>query len=67
MKDRFEVWADESTQIPYVLIVMPKDDGFVVCDPMEKNSECFEAADYETVKMWLLDEDELVGRKEALG
>ena len=61
----YEVWADESHDVPYVLLLRPTDDGYEVLDPAERNRQIFRSAQYEGARMWLL-EDEFVrvGRKE---
>jgi hypothetical protein len=57
-----EVWADDTTDPPYVLLVRPspkEPDQILVQDPKSNYSVVFRAGNYEAVKMWLL-EDEYV-------
>lgn len=61
----YEVWADETHDVPYLLLLRPCEEGFEVLDPAEGNKRSFVASEYESVKLWLLeDEFERVGRKE---
>lgn len=66
MMNWFEVWADETLDPPYLLLVRGSLDTFRVLDPKDANRVVFESKDYETVKLWLLeDEYEMVrGRKD---
>jgi hypothetical protein len=61
----YEVWADESHEVPYLLLLRPFESGFEILDPRERNARVHEALDYEDARMWLLeDEFVCVGRKE---
>jgi len=54
----YEVWTDEGIDIPYVLILIAKDDEiFQVCDPKEDNNICFQSKNYEDAKLWLLEDE----------
>jgi hypothetical protein len=60
----FEVWADDSHDVPYILVLIGGDGTFRIFDPREGNKLCFESNDYDTATSWLCeDEFELVGRK----
>jgi hypothetical protein len=53
----YEVWADDGLAPPYVLLVVPRDNGTVaVFDPKE-NKVVYEAPGYEDVKLWLLEDE----------
>lgn len=61
----YEVWEDETHDVPYVLLLRPCEQGFEILDPADHNKRAFVANGYEEARMWLLeDEFELVGRKE---
>lgn len=61
----YEVWADESAEIPYVLVLCLRGEAAEVLDPGAGNTVVFSGKTYEEAKMWLLeDEYVLVGRKE---
>ena len=67
----YEVWVDESTEVPYVLFLAPNSvdsSEILIIDPQEKNPIIKKMPDYETAKLWLLeDEYTLVnGRMEYL-
>lgn len=56
----YEVWVDESTTIPYVLFVCPnKSDPkeILIIDPKENNQLVMKMTDYETAKLWLLEDE----------
>ena len=56
--DWYEVWADHSTDAPYLLIVAPGTAGtYVVIDPKEGDKRIFVALSYEEVKLWLLEDE----------
>lgn len=62
----FEVWAYDAYDVPYVLVLISRDGMFRIFDPREGNKICFESADYETARFWLLeDEFEFIGRSHA--
>lgn len=62
----FEVWSDDSHDVPYILVLVGGKGTFRIYDPREGNKLCFESKDYEAAKLWLLeDEFEFVGRKDA--
>lgn len=51
-----EVWIDRGLDPPYVLLVMPNESGCVVRDP-QNGTIAHEGRDYETVKLWLLEDE----------
>jgi hypothetical protein len=54
----YEVWVDDGLEVPYALIVLQDQTGqIVVLDPKEDYKPIFKAADYEAVKMWLLEDE----------
>ena len=61
----YEIWADEGSPIPYVLMLRPTSGEFEILDPANANQKVFRSPNYDDAKMWLLqDEYVLVGRKE---
>lgn len=68
--DWYETWVDESPPVPYVLFVFPDADragGVVVVDPKEGDKVVHKAPDYESAKMWLLEDEftQIEGRMTA--
>ena len=56
----YEVWVDDSIDPPYVLLVLPsceKVSTFEVRDPKENYAIVFQANSYQTVKLWLLEDE----------
>ena len=56
----YEVWADEGKAVPYVLLLLPNRDdqtGVVVVDPRENCRVVHHASDYDTAKLWLLEDE----------
>ena len=61
----YEVWADEGTPVPYLLVLRPAEHAFEILDPGAGNEKVFEAPSYDDARIWLLeDEYVLVGRNE---
>ena len=63
----YEVWTDESTDIPYILLLIYRSEGpewFAILDPREGNRLVFAASSYEEAKLWLLEDefDQVNGR-----
>jgi hypothetical protein len=57
----YEVWADETQDVPYLLLLRPSSSGFEVID---RTTKVFESSTYGEAQTWLLeDEYVLVGRK----
>ena len=66
----FEVWASDSTELPYLLLLRPSGAGFEILDPAEKNRKVHEASTYEDARYWLLEQDPrrgLVSRARSAG
>ena len=58
--DWYETWVDESPTVPYVLFVFPDPDhagGVVVVDPKESDKIVFRSRDYESARLWLLEDE----------
>ena len=58
--DWYETWVDESPAVPYVLFVFPdptRIGGVVVIDPKEDDKVVHQAPDYESARMWLLEDE----------
>ncbi|MCH7688544.1 MAG: hypothetical protein IH899_17995 [Planctomycetes bacterium] len=55
----FEVWTDDGLSVPYVLLVMSDAErqNFVVIDSKENNKVVFRSANYNTAKLWLLEDE----------
>jgi hypothetical protein len=56
----YEVWVDESTDVPYALLVLPgeaQDGGVVIIDPKEGDKVVHTARTYEEAKLWLLEDE----------
>jgi len=58
--DWYETWVDESPALPYLLLLLPDPQcpgGILVVDPKESDKVVFRACDYESAKMWLLEDE----------
>lgn len=58
--DWYETCVDESPAVPYVLFVFPDPDcrdGVLIVDPKEADQVVFRACNYETARMWLLEDE----------
>jgi hypothetical protein len=56
----FEVWADDSTDPPYLLLVRPDPEEaniVLIYDPKENYSVVYRASDYDSAQMWLLEDE----------
>jgi hypothetical protein len=55
----YEVWSDESFDIPYILVVgqTKKDGEIIIFDPKEKDKIVFRSETYEEAKLWLLEDE----------
>jgi hypothetical protein len=61
----YEVWADDGLPTPYILLVVPAENGgAVIIDPREECRVVYSANDYEAAKLWLLEDEyiQVVGR-----
>ena len=57
--DWYEVWGDDGLPVPYLLLVLPDEADkrcVVIVDPKE-NKVVHKAAEYETAKLWLLEDE----------
>jgi hypothetical protein len=53
----YEVWADTTTDPPYVLVVRNNDKEFVVTDPKTDDRAVFVSPVYNDVRLWLLEDE----------
>ncbi|MGB3534021.1 MAG: hypothetical protein WBA13_10950 [Microcoleaceae cyanobacterium] len=54
----YEIWVDESTQIPYVLFLLPDDSGaMLVIDPKQSNQIINKLPDYNAAVLWLTEDE----------
>ena len=70
--DWYEIWVDESPTVPYVLFLISNPNGaggIAVIDPKENDKVVHKSPDYESAKMWLLEDEyiQIVGRVTAGG
>lgn len=59
-RDWYEVWVDESTDVPYVLFVFPdatRTGGVVIIDPKEGDNVVHASSTYEEARLWLLEDE----------
>lgn len=52
----YELWADESGEIPYVLLVRPRGEIIEIYD-FRKECTVRTSGSYEELKMWLLEDE----------
>jgi hypothetical protein len=58
--DWYEIWVDESTEIPYVLFLRPNQDNpkeILIIDPKENNKAIKKMPNYESAKLWLQEDE----------
>lgn len=53
----YEVWADESWDPPYILLLCASELGFRILDPSEGNRVVFEHASLEVVREFLIEDE----------
>jgi hypothetical protein len=56
----FEVWVDDGTDPPYLLLLRPhpnEPEGILIHDPKECYSVVYRACNYHSAQMWLLEEE----------
>ena len=56
----YELWVDKSTPVPYVLFVCLNQspaEEILIIDPKENNQLVITMPDYETAKLWLLEQE----------
>ncbi|MCG6154167.1 hypothetical protein [Rubinisphaera margarita] len=66
MTEWYEIWADCGLSPPYLLLVHADVGAYNVIDPQEGGKVVFSAGEYESVKLWLL-EDEYERMSERVG
>lgn len=66
MNNWYEIWADCGLSPPYLLLVHADATPYDVIDPQEGGKLVFRADDYESAKLWLL-EDEYERLSERVG
>jgi hypothetical protein len=60
IQDWYEVWVDESIEIPYVLFLRPNQDNpkeILIIDPRENNKPIKTMPNYESAKLWLQEDE----------
>jgi hypothetical protein len=60
IQDWYEVWVDESIEIPYVLFLRPNQDNsqeILIIDPKENNKAIKKMPNYESAKLWLQEDE----------
>jgi len=58
--DWYEVWADESSDIPYLLLLCPNKHNpneLLIIDPKENNSVIQTMASYNEAALWLAEDE----------
>lgn len=53
----YEVWADDSSDPPYILLLCADADGFQVMDPREHNRVLFRHSSLDAVRNFLLEDE----------
>ena len=59
-RDWYEVWVDDTRDIPYPLFVFPdesRNGGILIIDPKEGDRVVHTASTYEEAKLWLLEDE----------
>jgi hypothetical protein len=62
----YEVWAEETDGVPYLLILSPsltERDKFVIIDPKENNRVVDVLPDYDSARLWLLEDEFILVRE----
>jgi hypothetical protein len=60
INDWYEVWVDESTDVPYVLFLCPSKDNpaeFLIVDPEGDGKIIKTLPNYETARFWLREDE----------
>jgi hypothetical protein len=58
--DWYEVWVSDTTDIPYVLLLLHDPDrsnAMIIVDPKEDNKIVHTTSTYEEAKLWLLEDE----------
>jgi hypothetical protein len=56
----YEVWAEETDDVPYILILSPSSiekGKFIIIDPKENNRIVDILPDYDSARLWLLEDE----------
>lgn len=53
----YEIWGDCGMSPPYLLLLHADGDAYSVLDPQERGDVIFQAGDYESAKVWLLEDE----------
>lgn len=53
----YEVWADDSSDPPYILLLHATPSGFRVVDPHESNRVVFESSSLEEAREFLMEDE----------
>ena len=56
----YEIWVDESLEIPYILLICPSKNNpneILVIDPKENNQVIEHMPDYEMAVQWLCEDE----------
>jgi len=53
----YEVWADDSSDPPYILLLCASEAGFRVLDPRDGNRVVFENASLEKAREFLMEDE----------
>ncbi len=59
-QDWYEIWVDESPEVPYVLLLCPNKSNskeLLIIDPQEKNAIVQTMSDYEFAILWLTEDE----------
>ena len=58
LEDWYEVWADDGLPQPYLLVMTGTAAcGVVIRDPQEGRKVVYQAPDYESAELWLLEDE----------
>ena len=53
----FEVYVEEESCPPYILVLLGGDQGFAIVDPVEKNRVAYQPSSYEDARNWLSEDE----------
>lgn len=65
----YEVWAEETNDIPYLLLLClgsTKENIYDIIDPKENNKVIKDFPDYDSAKLWLLEDEFILVRERML-
>jgi hypothetical protein len=66
MTQWYEIWGDCGLSPPYLLLLHATPDAYEVIDPQDGGKSVFQAEDYDSARLWLL-EDEYERLSERVG